>query len=270
MGKKKSNVAKRIQAKASNRSRQGAKFGSVIVTKGGSSAAGISKQNVKKNFFPTTPNKNHPNVSKSLSYKKSQVSITSKNPNSTITSANSKTKKNNPIDVSTLKPNKSQLSKRIMDDHDHISLFERMQQQQQEKQRRSTSSSSFATNMAPVMLLVDDKDKSTHQLVEETTTQWNTSLSWTNPTSSTQSYPTTIQQYPLETKAPWSQPNTESTTWDMSNDNPYAVLYTNEDDDENDNINHKVNIPSFAPPSFTISTSYDERPTWEGDWDPDL
>ncbi|KAI2512093.1 hypothetical protein MHU86_2381 [Fragilaria crotonensis] len=280
MGKKKSKIAKKIQATK--------KFGGLVVQKGG----------VKHHSDPLSKT---PNVTAIASASTTRTALTAtkhkhklqrqlvKPTSSTIVNINNKNakKKNNQDDF------ESQMK----------SLQERTAHLESNTRRGRSSRSTTASTprhkpiiqLAPASFIIDDKLKSTDRLVQEATHKME--LGWSSLDDNGTLAPpqqhqhlfahatgnTSFSTTPSRTLQELAKPQQHRMAWtdesplERTDDNPYAVLQQDDDDDEDDHdhINgqsrrdkpHKQNpLFQLAPPSFHFQSENDNG----GDWDPDL
>lgn len=130
-------------------------------------------------------------------------------------------------------------------DPEHVE-FDRQMASVQERTRPRAKVKRHPLALAPATLVVDDKDKSTSRLLEETTARMKEGLDG-------------IGSGPLAKRLPtWS---VDDKTVSLEIDNPYAVLLGDSSDEEK--LAPPLPLFRFAPPSFSVSTTHD-------DIDPDL
>lgn len=233
MGKKRSKTAKQRQARATTSKRFG-----VMVKKGGGRE--------QASPFVLDPKKKPTN-------EKSRKSLLFENAN--------KASKNQPA----TKTDEFSLEMRSME--------ERHAQWSSSKKKKKKGGKKHSFNFAPSAIAVDDKDKSTERLMDETAArvkdlkvQLGQQQHETPPFRSSR-----LQDLAKNNPLAWS--NHESSP--LESNNPYAVLEGDDSSEENttvtSNVSSKQNPFQFAPASFDISTTVSTVPQSEPlDIDPDL
>ena len=183
------------------------------------------------------------------------------------------------------------------------SLQERMAyREQQSASSHKKAHFDFGSSLAPPSFAVNDADKSTDRLLQETThcmeSKWsslgNNQTPLTSPqahpsqfnlqalphTTTTSTFSTSLQQHLFQNQQEqvqhnaWPTPTTQTTCRGSDNNhlndnNPYAALQLLNDEEE-DTGRAAPAILSFAPPSFQIPTVKTSIPQHCHDWDPDL
>ena len=285
MGKKKSKIAKKIQATK--------KFGGLLVQKGG----------VKHRSDPSSTTLK---VTAIASATMTAPAPTKHKRQRQFVKPNSSTMKT-PIER-TIVNNDQDNKKKKMNQDDFESQMKSLQERAAHSESNATGSTrrggrsnrTAARNktiiqLAPASFIIDDKLKSTDRLVQETTHKME--LGWSSWDKTVPSAPhhqhlfasaniiaatgrTLLQE---AAKAQHRMAWTDESPLENTDDNLYAALQQDDDDDDadNDNNDHDRNngqsqrdkppklqqLFQFAPPSFHFQGSNNNN---NGDWDPDL
>jgi hypothetical protein len=230
MGKKKSKIAKKKQAKQASR-----KFG-VVVKK----ATGGREQSLS-----------------------SAVSVSFQDGTKKILLKKSATRKKM---FATISP-KTHLQHAKNEEHDDFKRQMASAQERSQARAGKMKPKKAQLKLTPATLIVDDKQKSTSRLLEETTSHLESGLNGIGA-AATVPQRRSLAAYAASNNA-WanhdlSQPCT------LESDNPYAALHQEDDSDEDAQPQRLADVPTLplfrlAPPTFAFGTS-----TNDDDLDPDL
>jgi hypothetical protein len=141
------------------------------------------------------------------------------------------------------------VSDRKARDPEHVEFDRQMASAQERTRRPGTKGKGQTLALAPATLVVDDKEKSTFRLLEETTVRFQQGFE-------------SIGNGPLAKKLlpTWAVDDDQPTSLEV--DNPYAVLGGDSSDEEG-LTQPPPPLFRFAPPRFSVETAQD-------DVDPDL
>jgi hypothetical protein len=140
------------------------------------------------------------------------------------------------------------VSDRKARDPEHVEFDRQMASAQERTRRPGTKGKGQTLALAPATLVVDDKEKSTFRLLEETTVRFQQGFE-------------SIGNGPLTKKLPtWAVDDDQPTSLEV--DNPYAVLGGDSTDEEGC-AQPPLPLFRFAPPTLLVAATQD-------DVDPDL
>lgn len=168
-------------------------------------------------------------------------------------------------------------SKKTKTDTEHADFDKQMasaQERQSEEQhaKLNKNKKKHTPSFAPATFIVDDNQKSTSRLLQETTSKIHSGLEGIGSKAAKPLLQSSLS-LAAGTTASWSATVTNESSVLESN-NPYAALECNSDENDDDETQQPLLQPTlplfrFAPPTFAVSAGNDDDDD-DDDVDPDL